>query len=163
MNSTIKVNVNGNRKEKDGLRKISKLRTRIESLEVKTWSLEIRTRSPRIKTWSFCEDKAKISNKAREEESHKNIPSRIDLYKRRLDPCLSVMDFPRFLEHMYMVNYTKSRSLSCKDWSLWDRRHLKLKVAIFIWIAKGPEFVFGPKLVFSLIFQLEIGCWIKLI
>ena len=89
----------------------------------------------------FCADKKKISNKARVEESQKNIPSRIDLYKRRLDPCLSITAFSRFSKHVYMDNCTKTQFL-------WVKIHLKLKVAIFLWIVKGLESVFRPKRVF---------------
>ena len=151
MDLVIKGNINGitwNNKERSGLGKISNLKTRIESLLVKSRSLE-------IKTWSFCTDDKRISNKVWEKEFSKNIPLRIDLYKRRLDPCLSVTTSPRFSEHVYMGNYTKIRSF------LWDRMHSKFKVAIFIWIVKGLEFVFGPKWVFSQNFQMETGRWIK--
>ena len=136
-------------KERSDLGKISNLRTRIVSLLVKTWS--------------FCADEAKISNKAREKKFQENIPSRIDPYKKRLDPYLSVTASSRFSEYVYIDNCTKTRSLPCKDRSLWDRMRLKFKIVIFLCIVKRPKLVFGPKRIFFSKSWLKIGCQLGLV
>ena len=121
------------RNERSDLGKISSLRTRIKPFLVKTRSLEIKTRS-------FYANEANILNKVREKESQENISSKIDPYQIRLNLCLFITASSRFLKCV------RQNALKAQSELLW-----------------GLNSFFGPKCVFSLIFQIETSHQIKLI
>ena len=62
-----------------------------------------------------------------------------------------------------MDSYAKTRSLAFKDRVLWDKRHYKLKVVIFLKFWMGLEWIFGPKCVILPILRVKTGRLIELI
>ena len=99
-----------------------------------------------IKDWSFAHQGLITIKK----NLWKNIPSRINPSKARIDPYLSVTVSLRFSRYEHLRFCAKYRSL-------WDR----LKVSIFLKIFKKAKTIFKPKHVFSSIFQIKTDCWIK--